>query len=88
MKTEQYLIKMKITKTALMLQWILKKERYNERRISPKYYVISDRSLVSGSELIKGIEGLIRKHRPITGGLSGDGADFNYALIGLNEKPV
>lgn len=49
--------------------------------------VLSDGSLVNGSELVKGMHSTIPDHIPITGGLAGDGADFNYTLVGLNEKP-
>lgn len=54
-----------------------------------KYILIfSDGSLVNGSELVKGMHSVIRDDIPITGGLAGDGADFNYTLVGLNEIPT
>lgn len=50
--------------------------------------ILSDGSLVNGSELVKGIQSVIPDRIPITGGLAGDGADFNYTLVGLNEAPT
>lgn len=49
--------------------------------------ILSDGSLVNGSELVKGIHSVIPDRVPITGGLAGDGADFDYTLVGLNETP-
>jgi len=49
--------------------------------------ILSDGSLVNGSELVKGIHSTIPERISITGGLAGDGADFNYTLVGLNEPP-
>ncbi len=49
--------------------------------------ILSDGSLVNGSELVKGIHSTIPDHISITGGLAGDGANFNYTLVGLNEPP-
>lgn len=49
--------------------------------------ILSDGGLVNGSELVKGIHSAIPDRVPITGGLAGDGADFNYTLVGLNEAP-
>ncbi len=49
--------------------------------------VLSDGSLVNGSELVKGIQSAVSRNVPITGGLAGDGADFDYTLVGLNEAP-
>lgn len=50
--------------------------------------VFSDGSLVNGSELVKGIRSSIPDRIPVTGGLAGDGADFNYTLAGVNEEPT
>ena len=50
-------------------------------------FILSDGSLVNGSELIKGMHSVIPAGIPLTGGLAGDGADFNYTLVGLNEAP-
>lgn len=49
--------------------------------------VISDGSKVNGSELVKGVSSQIEKHVLITGGLAGDGANFQSTLVGLNEFP-
>jgi hypothetical protein len=49
--------------------------------------VLSDGSLVNGSELVKGMHSIIPGQIPITGGLAGDGDNFNYTLVGLNEAP-
>ncbi len=49
--------------------------------------ILSDGSLVNGSELVKGIHSVIPDRVPISGGLAGDGADFDYTLVGLNEAP-
>ena len=50
--------------------------------------IIADGSLVNGSELVRGIQGIIPSNIPITGGLAGDGANFNYTLVGLDEQPT
>jgi len=49
--------------------------------------VLSDGGLVNGSQLVKGINEIINHKIPVTGGLAGDGKDFNYTLVGCNEKP-
>lgn len=49
--------------------------------------VLSDGSLVNGSELVKGLSTHINKNILITGGLAGDGANFKSTLLGLNEQP-
>jgi hypothetical protein len=49
--------------------------------------VISDGSLVNGSDLTKGLSSQVDKNILITGGLAGDGPNFNYTLSGLNEQP-
>lgn len=48
--------------------------------------VISDGSLVNGSELVKGLATQIPKNVLITGGLAGDGARFESTLVGLNQQ--
>jgi hypothetical protein len=50
--------------------------------------VLSDGSLVNGSKLVKGLRSIIADRVSITGGLAGDGADFDYTLVGLNEAPM
>lgn len=49
--------------------------------------VLSDGSLVNGSELVKGLTTQINKKVLITGGLAGDGPKFVSTLNGLNEQP-
>jgi len=49
--------------------------------------VLSDGSRVNGSELVKGINSLVREKVPVTGGLAGDGAAFKSTLVGLNAQP-
>lgn len=49
--------------------------------------VFSDGSLVNGSELVKGLSTQVDENVLITGGLAGDGANFQSTLLGLNEQP-
>jgi hypothetical protein len=50
--------------------------------------VISDGSLVNGSELVRGLEYHNSKKVLITGGLAGDAANFTSTLVGCNEEPT
>ncbi len=50
-------------------------------------FVLSDGGMVNGSELVRGIETIINHKIPVTGGLAGDGTNFQSTLVGLNEKP-
>jgi len=50
--------------------------------------ILSDGSMVNGSQLIRGLHESLGKDVPVTGGLAGDGADFTTTLVGLNEEPV
>lgn len=50
--------------------------------------ILSDGGKVNGSQLITGFNKHLRKNVPVTGGLAGDAADFNYTVVGLNEEPV
>ena len=50
-------------------------------------FIISDGSLVNGSELVRGIDSIIKHKIPVTGGLAGDGTNFQSTLAGLNEPP-
>ncbi|MFT4749846.1 MAG: hypothetical protein ACJA0J_000876 [Bdellovibrionota bacterium] len=50
--------------------------------------VLSDGSLVNGSKLVKGLRSIVADRVSVTGGLAGDGADFDYTLVGLNEAPM
>jgi hypothetical protein len=49
--------------------------------------IISDGSKVNGSDLVKGLSSQIGNQVLITGGLAGDGANFQSTLVGLNESP-
>lgn len=51
-------------------------------------FVLSDGSKVNGSELVKGMNEVVLEHIPITGGLAGDGPNFQSTLVGLNEAPA
>ena len=50
--------------------------------------VLSDGSLVNGSELVKGLNKGVDSKILITGGLAGDGANFNSTLVGINNNPA
>lgn len=50
-------------------------------------FVISDGSVVNGSELVKGLNDAAEKHVLITGGLAGDANGFTSTLVGLNRQP-
>jgi hypothetical protein len=49
--------------------------------------IISDGSNVNGSELVRGINEVVNNRVPVTGGLAGDGTNFQSTVVGLNEKP-
>lgn len=49
--------------------------------------VFSDGGIVNGSELVKGINAFKGENVLITGGLAGDGADFNETVVGLDQLP-
>ncbi|MGZ3813810.1 MAG: FIST signal transduction protein [Mucilaginibacter sp.] len=49
--------------------------------------IISDGSLVNGSELVRGIDQINVNKIPVTGGLAGDGDQFNYTAVGCNTEP-
>lgn len=49
--------------------------------------IISDGSLVNGSELVRGLSSFISPTVPITGGLAGDADQFTSTLVGLNDVP-
>ena len=46
--------------------------------------VLSDGGLVNGSELVKGLNSVKTKNIAITGGLAGDGTNFEKTTVGLN----
>lgn len=49
--------------------------------------IISDGSTVNGSELVRGINELVNNRVPVTGGLAGDGTNFQSTVVGLNKIP-
>ena len=49
--------------------------------------IISDGSNVNGSELVRGINEVVNNRVPVTGGLAGDGTNFQSTVVGLNERP-
>lgn len=50
--------------------------------------VISDWGVVNGSELVKVFNQKDTEHTIVSGGMAGDGPDFNSTLTGLNETPT
>jgi hypothetical protein len=50
--------------------------------------VFSDGSLVNGSKLVNGLNAATDKNVLVTGGLAGDGINFESTLVGLNETPA
>ncbi|MDN5211662.1 FIST N-terminal domain-containing protein [Fulvivirgaceae bacterium BMA12] len=50
-------------------------------------FILSDGQLVNGSELIKGVYQQLGNKIVVTGGLAGDGADFQKTLVGYNQPP-
>jgi hypothetical protein len=49
---------------------------------------ISDGQLVNGTELARGFNENLPAGVTLTGGLAGDGEDFDVTIVGLNEKPL
>ena len=47
--------------------------------------IFADGSLVNGSELVRGINDTAPKSLGVSGGLAGDGTNFEKTLVGLNE---
>lgn len=50
-------------------------------------FIISDGQEVNGSELVRGLNTHLDSRIPVTGGLAGDGANFQSTLVGHNEVP-
>lgn len=50
-------------------------------------WLLSDGLLVNGSELIRGCRQVLPESVLLTGGLAGDGADFQNTFTGLNHPP-
>ena len=51
-------------------------------------YILSDGLMVNGAKLIQGLLTAVPSHVVITGGLAGDGADFQSTCVGLDGPPV
>lgn len=49
-------------------------------------FVLSDGLSVNGSELVRGLTSHLPENITVTGGLAGDGVDFNKTLVSLNGK--
>lgn len=50
-------------------------------------FVLSDGMRVNGSDLVRGITDTLGNDLPLTGGLAGDGPDFQRTLVGLDANP-
>ena len=50
-------------------------------------FILSDGIHVNGCELADGLNENNPRHIPVTGGLAGDGSDFNKTFAGLNRPP-
>jgi hypothetical protein len=50
-------------------------------------FILSDGLNVNGSQLVAGITGAVGKGVSVTGGLAGDGADFQETLVGADCAP-
>jgi len=51
-------------------------------------FVLSDGSLVNGSQLVQGLNAVRPENVLISGGLAGDGDRFEKTAVGLNQTPV
>jgi hypothetical protein len=49
-------------------------------------WVVSDGGLINGDDLIKGIQSVTGKSVMVSGGLAGDGANFEKTVVGLDEN--
>ena len=50
-------------------------------------FVLSDGTNVNGTELVAGIQHVLGREVCVTGGLAGDGANFQTTRVGLNANP-
>jgi hypothetical protein len=50
-------------------------------------FILSDGLNVNGSELVAGLTAVIGRHIPLTGGLAGDGSQFEETLVGADCAP-
>lgn len=51
-------------------------------------FVLSDGTNVNGTELVAGIQHVLDREICVTGGLAGDGANFQTTRVGLNVNPA
>lgn len=51
-------------------------------------FVLSDGQIVNGSELVGGLKQALPTEIIITGGMAGDGNNFQCTLVGLNDQPA
>ncbi|QOZ47092.1 hypothetical protein XH89_29140 [Bradyrhizobium sp. CCBAU 53340] len=51
-------------------------------------FVLSDGLVVNGGELLAGMTELLGPDLPVTGGLAGDGAQFEQTLVGADDEPL
>lgn len=51
-------------------------------------FIVADGQLINGSELVDGLNQFKMNNVSTTGGLAGDGYDFNKTLVGLNIQPA
>ncbi len=50
-------------------------------------FLLSDGLHVNGSQIVNGINSVLKKGVPCTGGLAGDAANFEKTLVGINGAP-
>ncbi len=51
-------------------------------------FVLSEGSTINGTALLEGLNGVFGKNITITGGLAGDGAQFQKTVVGLDANPT
>ncbi|MEO5930901.1 MAG: FIST N-terminal domain-containing protein [Candidatus Kapaibacterium sp.] len=51
-------------------------------------FVISDGQKVNGSDLVRGMIALLPPNISVTGGLAGDGTQFQKTLVGMDQSPT
>lgn len=61
-------------------------EKLNQKDLN-HLFIVADGQLINGSELVTGLNTLKNKKIAATGGLAGDGSDFEKTLVGLNGMP-
>ena len=50
-------------------------------------FIVADGQLINGTDLVKGLNTISNENVAATGGLAGDGYDFNKTAVGLNLLP-